>query len=193
MKNRNVLVTTAALIALFGATVAALAQNSDAAPPSDRADGPDSHADSRHGMDGKFGHRGPRGTHGPLGPTMRMLDALDLSAEQRQLVQGILEAKAPALRALKADGRALRERMMAVAPEDADYYDTVAEIARRSGELAPRLVETMAQLRAEIYGVLTDEQQAEVARLRAEMAQRHTRWREQRAVPPAHTRDPASR
>lgn len=123
----------------------------------------------RHGGHGAFGH-------GPVAPMMKVLGELELSDAQLSQIMTVVETRTPQLRNLHRQGRELRRDLHETVPDDPAYYDVVAVVAQQSGQLVMRLVEETAQLRAELYAVLTPEQKAEAAQIRAEFDQRRQRF-----------------
>lgn len=117
------------------------------------------------------GDRGPRGgagfgMPGIPGPEMiagRMAERLGLDDTQRESIRNIADAATPEMQALRDKARANRE---ALATLDADSPE-VQSIAISNGELATEATLLFARVRGEINAVLTEEQRAELAEIRA--------------------------
>ena len=166
--QRNTWLTLAATAAF--AAGGALA----APPPTADGAGPAPHGRPHAAM----GERGG-GMMGMGGPRMleRMTAELGLSADQQQRIKGIQEANRPAMQQLRQDLRATAERLRRVQPDDPAYASVVAEGSRRAGELTARMVQDAAQLRAQVWQVLTPEQRVKMA---AKQAERRARMQERR-------------
>ena len=123
------------------------------------------------------GPRGPHGFGGPMGgldgPRAElMFDALDLTPEQRDAVDGILERYRPQLKVLHDNGRESRRLLLATRPDDPNYATVVAEASQVAGQNAAQLVTLTAELRREMHALLTPEQREKAAEMRARMQER---------------------
>ena len=136
----------------------------------------------RGGPGGPFG-RGPGGPGGPLGLIGLPLDRLGLTDAEREQVKAIMDAH-------QAELRALGEREMTArrALEDAIAADVAVEatIRAHSAELAAieaDMAVMRARVRAEVFQILTPEQQAQVRQIQTEMKQRSETMRQRRGQP----------
>ena len=124
-------------------------------------------------------HRGPGPGMGLDGPMMeRIFDRLDLTEDQRQTIEGIMDSFRPQLRALRESGQTVRESLANTSPSSPDYDNVVATASQRAAETAAELITTAAAMRAEVEAVLTEEQRAQAAELRQEFAERRKSRRE---------------
>jgi periplasmic protein CpxP/Spy len=164
MTKRFGLVVGAAVVALGLASVYVSAQNSsgDPGPFMGRGRG-------GPGGPGGPGRGGPMGMLGPLGPMI--MGRLNLSDAQRDQVKSIVEAH-------KTDFQAVGERAFAAhrALEAAISADTVDESAIRARSAEVATVEAdmavmRAQIRAEVWQILTPDQQQQAKTLQAAMEQ----------------------
>jgi protein CpxP len=162
MTKRFGLVVGAAVVALGLASVYVSAQNSSggAGPFMGRG----------RGGPGGPGRMGPMGMLGPLGPMI--MDRLNLTDAQRDQVKSIVEAH-------KTDLKAVGDRAFAAhrALEAVISADTVDEPAIRARSADVATVEAdmavmRAQIRAEVWQILTPDQQQQAKTLQAEMQQR---------------------
>jgi protein CpxP len=169
MTKRFGLVAGAVVIALGLASVYVSAQNSsgDTAPFGGRG----------RGGPGGPGRGGPMGMLGPLGPMI--MDRLNLTDAQRAQVKSIVQAH-------QTDIKAVGDRAWAAhqALEAAISADTVNEatIRARSGDVATveaDMAVMRAQIRAEVWQILTPEQQQQAKTLQAAMEQRMQNGRRQ--------------
>lgn len=131
------------------------------------------HAQRGHG--GRFGG-------GPFGfgraPGMELLRQLDLTDQQKEQIKGIFEQH-------KADFQQVRERLHAAmqaqhAAADATPADE-ATIRAKAGEVAAAQADMIvlgSKVRAEVFQVLTPEQQAKAKELKAQREQRRQEWQQ---------------
>jgi Spy/CpxP family protein refolding chaperone len=146
------LLAAAALATAAGAAPAAADEASSAPPP---PPGP-------HG----WGGHGPR--HHGWGP-QRLFSKLGLSADQQQSVEAILAAKRPELKSLHQQMRANSQKLWQTKPDDPNYAGTVAEVSQANAALLTQQITMTADLRAQLYGVLTQPQKTQLAALEAQM------------------------
>ena len=126
-----------------------------------------------------FGRRGPRGGRHAAGMVMG-LRQLDLTDAQREAVRAVMEAhrsESTAIRERSAPLRAaLREATMAEVIDEALVRHYTVQLA----DVQADMTIASAKLRAEIFQLLTPEQQARAQELRAErerrMEERRARW-----------------
>ena len=102
----------------------------------------------------------------------RMADELHLTDAQRQSVQGLFESARPAMQAHREQMRKSAELLRNVEPDSKEYQATVAQASRTAGELASRAVSDAAQLRAQVWAVLTPEQRVKAKEMREKMRER---------------------
>lgn len=121
------------------------------------------------GMCGQMG-RGMRGGDGPgpRGLFGRALNRLDLTAEQRAKIDTIIEQAQPSISALREQLHTMRQSFRAAQnPGVVDEAAIRAEMAKRSAVHADLAVK-LAKVRAEIYSVLTQDQQKQLGELRGQ-------------------------
>lgn len=111
-----------------------------------------------------------------------MLKKLDLTAEQQTKVQGIMKANYAQMREQRAELRGKREAFGKLKPTDGGYQAAADALAQAEGQAATARVERMAKVRAEIYGVLTPQQQAKWATLQEERRAKRAERKQQRAA-----------
>ncbi|MPZ19404.1 MAG: periplasmic heavy metal sensor [Luteitalea sp.] len=127
---------------------------------------------------GPGGWHGP-GSHGHMGgPGVWALRQLDLSDEQRELVRSIREQHRAELQAISEKLQPAREALTAAAmtvPADE------AEIQARAADLAAVQTEAAvlhAGIHAEVFQILTPEQQEKAKALHAEWQERRAEFRQ---------------
>lgn len=180
MRKRTLLTISAASLLAGGLALAA----SDAPAPGKEDSarcahhGYGKHAHGKHGHDGmRMG--GPGMGMGVPGEMLlgRMGDELELTDDQRTKIRGIVDASRPQLDQLRDEMRTVGARIADANPDDKGYDGTVAQSARRMGELTTQMIERTGAVRAQVHAVLTPEQKAEAAQLKQRMQQR---WEERR-------------
>jgi protein CpxP len=166
MTKRFGLVVGAVVVALGLANVYVSAQNSSGAPGPFMGRGR-----------GGPGRGGPMGMMGPLGPMI--MDRLNLSDAQRSQVKSVLQAH-------RGDIKAVGDRAFAAhkALEAVISADTVDESAIRARSADVATIEAdmavmRAQIRAEVWQILTPDQQQQAKTLQAQMEQRMEQGRQQ--------------
>lgn len=127
-----------------------------------------------HGTDGpRMGGHRMRGGPGMRGERMmRMVRELGLTPEQRTQVRGLMEAAQPKMQELRGQIRAQDQKLRDADPNAKGYDAAVASSAKRVGELSAQLVQQRAQLRKQVWQVLTPEQRAKAEAKRAEAKKR---------------------
>ena len=128
---------------------------------------------------GPGGMRG-RGPGGPGGrsATIALFSALDLTEAQREQVRQLTEQHREQTRTLaervRAAGEAQREAMQAASFNEQQVRATAQAFAEVQTELAVQ----QARLWSDIYGLLTTDQQQQLARMQAEREARQTERQE---------------
>ncbi len=149
-------------IKLVGATVFGLALVFALGAAGVRAQGPGP---------GGAGMRGPGAGGGP-GGMLRGLRGLDLTDTQREQVQAAVKAHEEAFKAMRTRARtahqALHEATVAVPFDEASIRQRAADVAIVDADSAV----LRARVHADVWALLTPEQQQKAAALRAEMQRR---------------------
>ena len=145
----------ALLAATLGVSTAAVADDAAAAtpPPGTPGAGP-------HG----WGH-GPGGD----GPG-HLYRKLGLSAEQQASIKSIMTAAKPQMESMHEQVRANHLKLMQTKPDDPNYGNVVAEVAQSNAALASQRTARAAELRAQMYAVLTPAQKTQLTALEAQWA-----------------------
>lgn len=110
----------------------------------------------------------------------RMAEELSLSDEQRQKIRGLFEAARPAMEQRREKMRADAELLRNTDPGSKDYQAVVQKVSRSAGELAASGVADAAQLRAQVWAVLTPEQRTKARAMGDKMRDRMEERREMR-------------
>jgi Spy/CpxP family protein refolding chaperone len=160
---------TALLAAISTLSIAAddTSSSSTAAAPS----GP-------HGWGHGPGGDGP-GREGPgrEGPG-HLFSKLGLSTEQQASIKGIMTAAKPQMKSMHDQMRANHQKLMQTKPDDPNYANVVAEVAQSNAALASQRTSHAAELRTQMYAVLTPAQKTQLTALEAQWAENphHGRW-----------------
>jgi periplasmic protein CpxP/Spy len=158
--NRNVLAGTllaggALLSAAAGFSIANAADDAAATPPA-AARGPKSHG---------FGRE-------------RLFSKLGLSSEQKASIKAIFTTAKPQMKSLHEQMRANHLKLMQAKPDDPNYAHVVAEVAQSNATLASQRTTQRAELKAQMYAVLTPAQKTQLNTLEAQWAANphHGHW-----------------
>jgi protein CpxP len=158
--NRNVLWATllvagAAWTAAAGSGVAAAVDDAAAPPPP-----PPGMAGWHHG-----------------GAPWHLLGKLGLSATQKQQIKDIMAAAHPQMQSLREQMRANKQKLQNTQPTDPNYANVASLVSQTHGSLAAQAMTQQAEVRAQVFKVLTPEQQTQFAALQAEMqSHKHGAW-----------------
>jgi Spy/CpxP family protein refolding chaperone len=172
--NRNVLrASLLAAGALLAATTGISAASAAASAADDAAATTDTPPPAHAG----------RGWHGHDGP-WHLLSKLGLSAAQQASIKTIMTNAHPQMQSLHEQMHANSLKLRQTAPSDANYSSIAAQVSQTHGSLAAQLMAEQADVRAQIYKVLTPAQQTQLTALEAEMEARHAAHGPGRGGPP---------
>ncbi len=158
---RNVLSATllsagAALAAASSMSMATAADVSTTAPPA--------------------GAPGPNGWHHHRGPG-HLLGKLGLSDAQKQQIKDIMTAARPQMQSLHEQLRANSLKLQQTLPTDPNYDSIASQVSQMHGSLTAQGMTQRAELRAQVFKVLTSAQQTQLAALEAQMrSTKHGHW-----------------
>jgi len=159
---RNLLTATllTAGAALTAATSMSIASAADEAPAATQPPAPP----------------GPHGWHHHRGP-WHLLSKLNLTAAQKQQVKDIMTAAHPQMQSLHEQMRANLLKLRQTKPTDANYTTIVSQVSQTQGSLSAQMLTQHADVRAQVFKVLTPAQQTQLATLEAQMqAHQHGAW-----------------
>jgi protein CpxP len=159
---RNLLTATllTAGAALAAATSMSIASAADEAPAATQPPAPP----------------GPQGWHHHRGP-WHLLSKLNLSAAQTQQVKDIMTAARPQMQSLHEQMHANMLKLQQTKPTDANYTSIASQVSQTHGSLSAQMLTQHAEVRAQVFKVLTPAQQTQLAALEAEMqAHKHGAW-----------------
>ena len=137
------------------AGIAAYAQTTATAPATTT---PGAHQWHRHGRHG--------------GGMFFVLHKLNLTADQKTQIKSIMTAAKPEMQSLHQQMRANMEKLQQTQPSNANYSTIASQVSQTHGSLSAQMMTQRANVRAQIYKVLTPAQQTQLATLQAQMAAR---------------------
>jgi protein CpxP len=141
----TLLTAGAALTAAAGMSVAGVAEEAAATQP------PPGHQGRNH--------RNP----------WRLLSKLDLSAAQKQQIKTILDAARPQMQSLHEQQQANALKLRQTQPTDPNYLNIASQASQTHGSLAAQMMTQRADMRAQVFKVLTPAQQTQLAALEAQI------------------------
>jgi protein CpxP len=110
---------------------------------------------------------------GPAGGNHRgpwhLLSQLDLSAAQKQQIKDILNAARPQMQSLHEQLQANSLKLRQTPPTDPNYVNIAAQASQTHGSLSAQMMTQRAEMRAQVFKVLTPAQQTQLAALEAQM------------------------
>jgi len=129
------------------------------------------------GGPGGWGHHG--GHHG-----MMDLHKLDLSDAQKASIKQIMKSSFEQNKGQRQALRQQRDAFEAMKPTDPGYQAAAASLAQAEGAATTARIQQQANVRAQIYNVLTPAQQAQLATMKAQQQARRQQWKEFKAQHP---------
>ncbi len=111
---------------------------------------------------------GPAGRH-HHGGAWRLLGKLDLNAAQKQQIKDIMTAAHPQMQSLHEQMQANSQKLRQTQPTDPNYASIVSQASQTHGTLSAQMLTQRAEVRAQVFKVLTPAQQTQLAALEAEM------------------------
>ncbi len=118
-----------------------------------------------------------QGWHHHRGGPWHLLSKLNLSASQKQQIKDIMTTAHPQMQSLHEQMRANMQKLQQTAPTDPNYSSIASQVGQTHGSLAAQAFTQRAELRAQVYKVLTPAQQSQLTALEAEMrSHKHGGW-----------------
>jgi len=177
----GVVLTALSAVSMTGPALAA----DDAASPHHNND--TGHTCRHHGKD--HNHRDEHSAE-EMQQFRERMEKLALSPGQKQDMASLMTIYQPRFEELRKRGQVDREALLNAAP-DADGYSALAyKVSVDAGQTASEIVVLLAELQANAYALLTEEQQAEYRVLKAKAMERREQLREK--VSSARTRKESS-
>jgi Spy/CpxP family protein refolding chaperone len=100
----------------------------------------------------------------------RLYSKLGLTAEQQASIKAVWTAAKPQMQSLHEQMKANHQKLRQTKPDDPNYGNVVAEVAQSEATLASQRTSQMAEIRAQMYAVLTPAQKTQLATLEAQWA-----------------------
>lgn len=113
------------------------------------------------------GAHGPHGWHHRGGP-WHLLSKLNLTAEQKTQVKAIMTAARPEMESLHQQIHANMLKLQQTAPTDPNYTSITSQVSQTHGTLQAQELTQHAQIRAQVFKVLTPAQQTQLTALEAQ-------------------------
>ena len=137
----------------------------------------------RQGRHGKFGKRGKRGHRGKRGNQMgRLFRQLDLTDAQKAQMKQIRQANRETSKSLRQQMGQLRQQAAELGT-DGIYDDTqVQALASQQADLMKQMFVQKQKEKAQMFAVLTPEQKAKSAQMKAEFKQKMQERKAKRAA-----------
>jgi Spy/CpxP family protein refolding chaperone len=114
------------------------------------------------------GTLGPQGWHHHGGPG-HLLSKLGLSDAQKQQIKGIMTAAHPQMQSLHEQMRANSLKLQQTLPTDPNYSSIASQVSQTHGSLVAQGMTQRAEVRAQVFKVLTPAQQTQLTALEAQM------------------------
>jgi Spy/CpxP family protein refolding chaperone len=99
----------------------------------------------------------------------RLLAKLNLTPEQQAAVKTIMANAGPQMKSIHQEMRANSLKLHQTQPTDANYAGVVAQVTQANGSLHSQMITQTESVRAQIFKVLTPEQQTQLVALQAQM------------------------
>ncbi len=110
---------------------------------------------------------------------LRMADELNLSIEQRDSLQGLIDEFQPSWDSLRERMSASRSKMMGMTPDDPEYASVTQEVSQQAATLAAEMVTLSSDFQVRAYALLTEEQRQRLEELKSERRNYYRSWRPQ--------------
>lgn len=131
------------------------------------------------------GAPGAHGWHHHGGP-WHLLAQLNLSDAQKLEIKGILTAAHPQMQSLHEQMRANSLKLQQTLPTDPNYSSIASQVSQTHGSLVAQGMTQRAEVRAQVFKLLTPAQQTQLTALEAQArTSKHGRWGQAPAGAPA--------
>ncbi|MDQ3635587.1 MAG: Spy/CpxP family protein refolding chaperone [Acidobacteriota bacterium] len=171
---KKVLVTFIAIAMVALGTIFVIGQSTDS------NSGNKMERQERHSKFGKRGRRGMRG-HG-IGHMFRMLDLTDAQKEQMKTIR---QTSRENTKSLREQMKSNRQQLQQLTENGTFDEGAVTAIAGQQGQLHAQMTVAKLRVRSQMYNVLTADQKAKLATIKAEfkkkMEERKAQWAAKKA------------
>ena len=117
---------------------------------------------------GAGGAPGPHEWHRHGGP-WHLLGKLGLNDAQKQQIKDIMAAARPQMQSLHEQMRANSLKLAQILPTDPNYANVAAQVSQTHGSLTAQMMAQHADVRGQVFKVLTPPQQTQLTALEAQM------------------------
>jgi len=126
----------------------------------------------------------PHGWHGHHHGPWHMLSKLGLSDAQKASIKTIMTNARPQMQSLHEQMHANSLKLRQTVPTDANYSSIAAQVSQTHGSLSAQMMAEQADIRGQIFKVLTPAQQTQLTALEAQMEAWHGAHGPGRGGPP---------
>lgn len=130
---------------------------------------------------GKRSYHGKRGMRGHRGGKEMMLRGLDLTDEQKAQVRQIMQTSRENTKSVREQMKANRQQLEAVSENGNFDQAQVQALAAQQGNLHAQMIVEKERVKSQIYQILTPEQKAKAAEMKANFKQKMQERRQKRA------------
>ena len=132
--------------------------------------------DQKDGKRGKRGHFGKmkRGGHG------MMFRGLDLTDEQKAQMKAIRQASRETIKPIRQQLKANRQKLQTLSESGTFDEAQVQAIAAQQGALSAQMIVEKQKVKSQMLAILTPEQKAKAAELKAQFQQKRQEWKQKR-------------
>jgi periplasmic protein CpxP/Spy len=111
------------------------------------------------------------------GGPWHLLSKLDLNAAQKQQIKDIMTAAQPQMQSLHEQMHANMQKLQQLQPTDPNYSSIASQVSQTHGSLVAQAMTQHAEVRAQVFKVLTPAQQSQLTALEAQMrSHKHGGW-----------------
>ena len=113
-----------------------------------------------------------------MGIPPKLAEKLNLSEQQQQDLLALTGLYGPRFKEIAERGKADRQTLAAMAPDDPSYGDYAGRVSQEAGLAAAESVTLMTELQSNVYALLDEAQQVEYMAMRVEMREKMQARRE---------------
>jgi protein CpxP len=119
----------------------------------------------------------PAGAHGWHHGPEHLYAQLNLTADQKAQMKVIMAGAGPQMKSIHQQMKANSLKLRQTQPNDPNYANVVAEVSQADASLHSQMITLHADVRAQVFKILTPAQQTQLAALEAQMqSSGHEGW-----------------
>ncbi len=107
---------------------------------------------------------------------LRLADELNLSIEQQDTLQDLIDEFQPSWESLSERASASRSKMMGLTPDDPEYASVTEEVSQQAAALAAEMVMLTSDFQVRAYALLTEEQRQRLEELKSRRRNHRGSW-----------------